>query len=150
LMDQFWTSKRITWWNLTAGVTNNSFSVYNRLIANTSKKIIDTFSVLPEFKVSFNWLQKFRNPGSFMYFNAGVVLNNVNSTVDLPKTKFVFEQLMDSANGARIASTKSGTIYKGWLSQGFGMNVFVECYYKNLWPAHPNIAKYMPGLYGKI
>ncbi|PZR28671.1 MAG: hypothetical protein DI535_05920 [Citrobacter freundii] len=135
-----WTSKVITWLNVSATGLNSSFKLYDASL-NT---LLDSNSFLPGVNASYNYFKKYTSANKYIYFRVGLGVKRVNSLTDLAKFDYKKETVINVTPAETLKTEKSGTAYQGALEHGFGLEIPVEFYWAP-W-AHEAI----PGLYGKV
>jgi hypothetical protein len=133
-----WGSKRITWVNATLTGTNDNFKIYDAAVLK------DTFSFLPGFNISFNFLRKWKESYRFAYWRLGAAIQRTNSIVDLPKMDYKKEETIEVTATEKLMKEKTGTAYIGELAHSECYSFYFEGYMQ------PWSSEYIPGLYGKI
>lgn len=135
-----WTSKSITWFNLSFTGVNAAFRTYDAGL----NSLTDTTSFLPSVSFTYNYLRKRKEANRYLYFRTGIVLRRVNSLVDLTKFEYEKETIINVNPGEQLKSKKSGVAYKGILAHGFGIELPLEAFLAP-WPNEG-----LPGLYSKL
>lgn len=135
-----WTSKVISWLNVSVTGLNSSFKLYN----STSNLLQDSNSFLPGVNASYNYFKKYSAANKYIYFRFGLGVKRVNSLTDLPKFDYKKETVVNVTPGETLKTEKAGTAYQGLLSHGVGLEIPLELY----WAPWEHEA--IPGLYGKL
>lgn len=135
-----WTSKSISWFNLSFTGINSAFRTYDAGLNSLS----DTTSFLPSMSFTYNYLKRRKEANRYLYFRTGIVLRRVNSLSDLVKFDYEKETIISVSPGEQLKSKKSGVAYRGMLTHGFGLEVPVEAFFA------PWTNEGLPGLYGKL
>jgi hypothetical protein len=138
---EVWTSKRITWINVSFAAINSSFKLYDQAVA--PEKLIDSNSFLPSVNVSYNYLWKAASANQYFYIRAGVGVRRINSLVDQQSFEYNKETVISVTPTETLKSKKSGTAYMGGLTHGLGFEIPLEVY----WAPWTQAA--VPGLYSK-
>ena len=135
-----WSSKMISWINLSISATNSNFRTYNSL----TESLLDTTSLLPSVNLSYNLFKKWMKHNQYLFFKVGIGIKRVNSLLDLEKFDYKKETIITINGSEQLKNEKSGTAYRGNLFHGIGFEAPIEIYWA------PWELPAIPGLYSKL
>jgi hypothetical protein len=132
-----WTRKSVNWINLSPTISNSALTFYDTV----KKSLNDVTSLLWGIQLTYNILTIYQQPGRFLYFRGGFEYKRSNNVGDLSQLQYQSSSVLNTAGTTTISKQKSGTAYKGTLSQYKLGGIFGEFYWT------PVKVTAIPGIY---